>query len=92
MNNYHNIKLFTTSPAMAELTVHSKTIINCQIKDNAKLILTADYAFTFRPLPPNPHPKYKITLNANTLTSTKIIEEPKKADEKTPIALPPPPE
>lgn len=93
MNNYYNIKLYTTLPMMTELSVHSKTMINYQIKDTAKLILTADYAFSFRPLPANLQSKYKIGLNNNiTLTSTKIVEELKKADSKTPIALPPPSE
>ena len=89
MNNYHNIKLYTTSPMMTELSVHSKTMINYQIRDNAKLILTADYAFSFRPLPSQLQCKYKITLNNLTLASTKVVEELKKADSKTPIALPP---
>jgi hypothetical protein len=86
MNNYYNFKLYSTSPTMAELSVPSKTIINCQIKDNAKLILVADYAFSFRPLPEKIHSKYKISLSNNnaTLTSAKPAEEPKKAEEKAP--------
>ena len=87
---YYNVRLFACNPTMAELNVPSKTITQCQIKDNAKLILTADYAFTFRPVAPNKNSKYKVTLNNNTLGSSKIVEEPKKADEK-PIPLPPPP-
>ena len=46
--HYSNLKLFTLVPTMAELTVTSKTIIQCQIKHMAKIVLMADYAFTFR--------------------------------------------
>jgi hypothetical protein len=73
MSNYYNIKLFSTNPTMVELGTHSKTISQCQIKDNAKLILTADYAFTFRPLPPHIPTKYKVTINNNTITSAKPV-------------------
>lgn len=96
MNNYYNIKLYTTSPTMSELSVHSKTIINCQLRDNAKLILAADYAFAFRPLPEPLHSKYKITLSNNNATllsakpteESKKVEETKKADEKAPPSEP----
>ena len=75
LNLYHNIKLYSTHHLVGELTVHSKTIIQYQIKDMDKLILTADYAFTFRPLPTNLNVKPKITLsNQLTLTSTKPAE------------------
>lgn len=70
---------------LAELSVHTKTIHQYLIKDNDKLILTADYAFGFKTLPSTLACKTKITLNNNTLSSTKPPEEPK------PIALPPPP-
>jgi hypothetical protein len=55
--------------------VHSKTLIQYQIKDMARLLLTADYAFTFRPILENVKSKYKFTLaNSLTLTSTKPVE------------------
>ena len=41
MNNYFNIRLFSTLPLLGELSVHSKTIIQCQLKDMAQVILTA---------------------------------------------------
>ena len=41
MNNYQNIRLYTTTPLVAELNVHSKTIIQCQLKDMAQIMLTA---------------------------------------------------
>jgi hypothetical protein len=85
MGSYYNIKLFATNPMLNELSVHTKTIHQCLIKDNDKLILTADYAFNFRPLLPTINCKTKITLNNATLASTKPPEEPKI------IALPPPP-
>lgn len=91
INQYFNVKLFACNPTMIELNVASKTITQCQIKDNAKIILTADYLFTFRPLPPLKFSKYKLTLTNNTLVSSKIVEEPKKTEEKNPIPLPPPP-
>lgn len=84
MGSYYNIKLFATNPMLNELSLHTKTIHQYLIKDNDKLILTADYAFNFKPLSPVPC-KTKITLNNSTLASTKPPEEPK------PIALPPPP-
>jgi hypothetical protein len=75
MNNYQNVKLFSMVPAMGELNVHSKTLIQYQIKDMARLMLTADYAFTFRPILENVKSKYKFTLaNSLTLTSTKPVE------------------
>lgn len=50
-------------------------MINYQIKDNTKLILAADYAFTFRPLPNNILSKNRIALNnSNTLISTRVTE------------------
>jgi hypothetical protein len=84
LGSYYNIKLFATNPMLNELSVHTKTIYQYLIKDNDKLILTADYAFNFKPLPVISC-KTKITLNNTTLASTKPPEEPK------PIALPPPP-
>lgn len=91
MGNYSNIKLFAMVPAMSELTVTSKTLIQYQIKDMAKLVLVADYAFSFRPLPADIKSKFKYKLTNNvTLTSTKIVdEEPKTIDDKAIIALPP---
>jgi hypothetical protein len=88
ISHYYNVRLFACNPTMTELNVPSKTITQCQIKDNAKLILTADYAFTFRPIVPPKNSKYKVTLTNNTLVSSKIVEE-KKPEEK-PIPLPPP--
>lgn len=83
MGSYYNIKLFATNPMLSELSVHTKTIYQYLIKDNDKLVLTADYAFSFKPLLPISC-KTKITINNNVLTSAKPPEEPK------PIALPPP--
>ena len=85
MGNYYNIKLFATNPMLNELSVHTKTIYQYLIKDNDKLVLTADYAFGFKPISTAVPCKTKITLNNNTLSSTKPPEEPKV------IALPPPP-
>ena len=51
VNQYSNIKLYTVVPTMMELSVTSKTIIQCQIKHMAKIVLMADYAFGFRALP-----------------------------------------
>lgn len=82
--NYYNIKLFATNPMLNELTVHTKTIHQCLIKDNDKLILTADFAFGLKAVPNTLSCKYKITLNGNTLTSA-------AKPEVVPIPLPPPP-
>ena len=41
LNNYYNIRLYSTLPLVGELSVHSKTIIQCQLKDMAQIILTA---------------------------------------------------
>jgi hypothetical protein len=74
MSNYYNIKLFATNPILTELSVHTKTISQCLIKENDKLILTADFAFGFRPVPAQLNIKHKITLaNGATLTSTKPV-------------------
>jgi len=59
---------------MAELNVPSKTIAHCHIKENAKLILIADYAFTFRQIAQPKSSKYKVTLTNNTIVSSKIVE------------------
>ena len=92
MNNYSNVKLFATVPTMAELNVTSKTIIQCQIKDMAKIVLVGDYAFGFRPLTQDNKSKYKVKLANNvTITSSKVVEEAKKVDEKAVLALPAPP-
>jgi len=85
MSSYYNIKLFATNPMLNELSVHTKTIYQCLIKDNDKVVLTADYAFGFKPISTAVTCKTKITLNNSTLSSTKPPEEPK------PIELPPPP-
>lgn len=82
MASYYNIKLFVTNPTLNELTVHTKTIYQCLIKDNDRLILTADYAFGFKSLPNNINCKFKITLTNNTLVSTV---------KPASIPLPPPP-
>lgn len=74
ISHYYNLRLFALSPALAELNVPSKTIAQCHIKDNAKLILTADYAFTFRPIIQPKNSKYKLTLTNNTLISSKIVD------------------
>jgi hypothetical protein len=63
---------------MNELNVPSKTISQSQIRDNSKLILTADYAFSFRPITLPKNSKYKKTLTNNTIVSSKIVDEPKK--------------
>ena len=85
MANYYNIKLCTTTPVLTELTTNSKTIAQSQIKDNDKLVLTADYAFTFAPV--RPHPRLNVTISGQSLTVT-TLEAPKAADPKVPIALP----
>jgi hypothetical protein len=69
VGDYYNIKLFATNPILSELGVHSRTIYQYLIKDNDRLILTADYTFGFRPLPSNINCKSKITLNNNILIS-----------------------
>ena len=87
MANYYNVKLCSVTPVLTEFTTHSKTIAQSQIKDNDKLVLTADYAFTFAPLPANPHPRLSVVINGHTLTTTPK-EQPKIPDPKVPIALP----
>lgn len=94
MASYYNIKLFATNPTLNELTVQTKTIHQCLIKDNDRLILTADYAFGFKPLPTNLNCKFKITLNNNTLVSTAkpaVIPLPPPPTLPLPLALPSPP-
>jgi len=99
MNNYSNVKLFTMVPTISELNVTSKTIIQSQIKDMAKIVLVGDYAFGFRPLNQDAKSKYKVKMTNNvTLTSSKIVEEAKKVveeakkvDDKAILALPSPP-
>ena len=74
---------------MTEFNVNSKTVAQCHIKENDKLVITADYAFTFAELRPHPNPDIKVALNGNTLACAKNVGEPKIADPKTPIAMPP---
>ena len=58
----------------------------------AQIILTAEYAFSFRDVPNEVNSKYKIKLtNQVTVNSTKLVEEAKKIDSKAIIPLPPPP-
>jgi hypothetical protein len=52
------------------------------VKDNEKLVITADYAFSFKPLPAVLNCKQKITITGSTLASTA---------KPLPIVLPPPP-
>jgi hypothetical protein len=52
------------------------------VKDNEKLVITADYAFSFKPLPAVVNCKQKITLAGATLSSTA---------KPMPVVLPPPP-
>ena len=70
------------------MSVASKTVSQCLIKDYSKLTLTANYAFTFRPFALT-HPtnsKYKLTLSNNTIFSSKIVEEQKKVETVQPKA------
>ena len=82
ISNYYNIKLFTTNPTPIELSVQSKTLHQYLVKDNEKLVITADYAFVLKPLPAVLNCKQKITLTGATLSSTA---------KPLAIALPPPP-
>lgn len=82
ISNYYNIKLFTTNPTPTQLSVHSKTLHQYLVKDNQKLVITADYAFAFKPLPAVVNCKQKITMTGATLSSTA---------KPLPIALQPPP-
>lgn len=75
IGNYYNIKLFTTNPTLSELTVHTKTISQYLIKDNAKIIMTAEYAFGFRAVANPLNSKHKITITNNlTIVSSKHTE------------------
>jgi len=61
--------------------------MQCGIKENSKLILTADYGFGFKEIGEK-NMRYKISLSNNnfTLTSSKIEEK-----KVVSIPLPPPP-
>ena len=72
MANYYNIKICNSSPILNELSTNSKTIAQSQIKENDKLVLTADYAFTFHPVSNNPHPRLNVAINGNTLTTSPL--------------------
>lgn len=61
---------------MGELVNPTKTIYQYRMTHNHILILTADYAFGFKPLPQNINCKYKIAVNNSTLTSIKPPPEP----------------
>lgn len=68
---------------MTELSVHTKTISQYFIKENDKLMLTAEYAFGFKNITTNSKSKYKTTLtNSSTINSTKVLEEPKLVNPK----------
>ena len=47
ISNYYDIKLYTVSPVLTEFNIPSKTIIQYAIKDGAKIVLSAKYAFGF---------------------------------------------
>jgi hypothetical protein len=90
VGNYSNIKLYATNPKLCELSAQSKTVYQYLIKDSAKLVLTADFAFGLRPISKDLKCKYKIAVNGNTLTSTvKPPAEPKLPTILPPIPLPP---
>lgn len=48
---YSDIKLFTMSPRMEELSIGSKTIWQYQVRDRCKVTLVGKFNFTFGPLP-----------------------------------------
>jgi hypothetical protein len=54
--------------------VPSKTISQYFIKDSAKIVLTADYAFGIVPISAQPNSKQKITINNFTIALTKVVE------------------
>jgi hypothetical protein len=85
LGNYYNIKLFATAPKIGELVNPTKAIYQYRITHNHTLILTADYAFGFKPFPQNINCKYKIVINNNTLTSS--IKPP--PEPPLPVVLPP---
>lgn len=88
MANYYNVKLFSTNPTLTELNVHTKTMFQYGVKENSKLILTADYAFAFRDVVEKNNHRFKVTLtNLITLTSNKVVEPKKIAI--VPIVAPP---
>ena len=90
MVNYYNVKLFSTNPTLTELNVHTKTMFQYGVKENSKLILTADYAFAFRDVVEKNNHRFKVTLtNLITLTSNKVVEPKKIAI--VPIVAPLPP-
>lgn len=74
IGSYYNIKLFTTLPTLAELSVPSKLVSQYLIKDSAKIVLAADYAFGIRPLLMQGNCKNKITITNFTIASTKVVE------------------
>ena len=90
MANYYNVKLFSTNPTLTELNVHTKTIFQYGVKENSKLILTADYAFSFRDVVEKNNHRFKVTLtNLITLTSNKVVEPKKIAIVPIVVPLPP---
>jgi hypothetical protein len=45
---YSDIRIFSTIPFLQELNVGSKTIWQCGLKNNSKLIITGKFNFNFK--------------------------------------------
>ena len=75
MGNYYNIKLFAINPNPSELNQASKTISQYQIKDFDNLVMTADFAFTYKNIEEYQNSRFKVTFNANIVQS---VKPPKK--------------
>ena len=71
MAYFFNIKLFTTSPSLAELNVHSKTIFQCGLTESSIIVITADHAFCFEALPAGLEKYFALPNNNMTFVSLK---------------------
>lgn len=86
-SHYFNVKFFTTSPTLTELNSPSKTIWQYGIKESSTLVMTAEHAFCFEPVPAA-FGSYFSTLNNNLSFISLPREKPKGGDKV--LALPPP--
>jgi hypothetical protein len=79
MTNFFNVRLMSMNPVPTDLSNNTYKISQYFLKDCAKLVLVADYAFSFNPISSDyaSTGKFALSNNSYTLNSYKVNQNQK---------------
>ena len=84
---FYNIRLYSTTPTLGELSVHSKTVAQCGILESSVITVTAQHGFCFEELPSGVSNYFALPNNAMSFVNLRTEPLPKIANPNVPIVI-----